>query len=365
MRRVVAATIALLLVLLFVSMPLSSTAQPAQTEVLITAHQFYLKTITIHVGDSVLWSNIDIPDDHTATSDTGLWDSGTIVYGADFERTFGQAGTFPYHCAIHSDMTGTIIVQGIGTPTRTPTSTVTRTPGASATPANRNAYLSFVAKPVPPTATSTSPPTATNTPGPTLTPTPLPPGVYVLPNHSAYLDTIGFFRVVGEVINTTSTSVTFVHVPVDMLDSQGNVIKSSDGSIYLYTLLPGETTCFRAFLIDTPGRASYRFRATDYNLTNAPVPFLTLFNDTAGVEPPNDYRILGEVRNRSGVVVNSVIVSGTVYDPAKIVIDCDWGSSEDDPIGVNRTSRFDIGFSGRASYADAATYKIQADGDFP
>jgi hypothetical protein len=44
------------------------------------------------------------------TSDTGLFDSGTLNVGNTFSFTFTQAGTFTYHCNIHPMMTGAIVV---------------------------------------------------------------------------------------------------------------------------------------------------------------------------------------------------------------------------------------------------------------
>jgi plastocyanin len=68
--------------------------------------------LVVSMGTTVTWTNGDaIP--HTATSDTGVWDSGILGPGQSFSFTFAQAGTFPYHCAIHgaASMSGTIVVQ--------------------------------------------------------------------------------------------------------------------------------------------------------------------------------------------------------------------------------------------------------------
>lgn len=66
--------------------------------------------LTVARGTTVTWKN----DDgivHTATSDTGAWDSGNISAGGTKSVTFNTAGTFPYHCTVHPMMTGTIVVQ--------------------------------------------------------------------------------------------------------------------------------------------------------------------------------------------------------------------------------------------------------------
>jgi plastocyanin len=68
--------------------------------------------LVVSTGTTVTWVNGDgIP--HTSTSDTGVWDSGILSAGQSFSFTFAQAGTYPYHCAIHgvASMSGTIVVQ--------------------------------------------------------------------------------------------------------------------------------------------------------------------------------------------------------------------------------------------------------------
>ena len=62
-------------------------------------------------GQKVTWTNTDgFP--HTVTADNGSFDSGPVAAGTSYARTFKQAGTFAYHCKIHSSMHGTVVVTG-------------------------------------------------------------------------------------------------------------------------------------------------------------------------------------------------------------------------------------------------------------
>jgi plastocyanin len=45
------------------------------------------------------------------SSDSGVFDSGTIQPGGTFSFKFTSAGTFAYHCNIHPYMMATITVQ--------------------------------------------------------------------------------------------------------------------------------------------------------------------------------------------------------------------------------------------------------------
>ena len=129
--------------------------------------------LTIMVGDTVIWTNLDNTT-HTTTSDTGVWNSGNLVKNATFSFTFTQAGIYPYHCNIHLTMKATIIVQD---PTATPTSTVTSTATGTDTPTPTSTDTPTATATDTPTPTHTATATATDTitpGGPTLTDTPTP-----------------------------------------------------------------------------------------------------------------------------------------------------------------------------------------------
>jgi plastocyanin len=101
---------ALGLMLLLLSGP-ANAALAAAPSVTIVDFAFQQPTLTVNVGDTVTWTN-NGSTAHTATSDTGAWDSAAVQNGASFSYQFTSAGTFAYHCTFHSDMHGVIIVQG-------------------------------------------------------------------------------------------------------------------------------------------------------------------------------------------------------------------------------------------------------------
>lgn len=130
-------------------------AQSAPTVVTIQNFAFSPATITVSAGTTVVWSNKDSTD-HTSTSDTGVWDAGDIPPGTSSRGIlFNTPGTYPYHCAIHPNMTGTVIVTGSAP-----------APTATATPPPPTAGSTAVATPDP----TSVPPTSTPLPTPTNTP---------------------------------------------------------------------------------------------------------------------------------------------------------------------------------------------------
>lgn len=67
---------------------------------------------TVAVGDTVTWTNAGTKN-HTTTSDSTFWDSGSLAPGQSFTHVFTTAGTYPYHCTFHVSlgMTGTLVVK--------------------------------------------------------------------------------------------------------------------------------------------------------------------------------------------------------------------------------------------------------------
>ncbi len=65
--------------------------------------------VVIKAGTVVTWVNKD-DTTHTATSNSGVWDTGIIAPGTSSKPvTFSTPGTFPYFCQVHP-MSGEIVV---------------------------------------------------------------------------------------------------------------------------------------------------------------------------------------------------------------------------------------------------------------
>jgi plastocyanin len=93
--------------------PPSSSPPPPQGQsntVSMYNMAFTPATLTVAVNTTVTWTNNDGVA-HTSTSDTGVWDTGSIPAGGSKTTTFATVGTFPYHCSVHPMMTGKIVVQ--------------------------------------------------------------------------------------------------------------------------------------------------------------------------------------------------------------------------------------------------------------
>lgn len=79
--------------------------------VFVAARDSFFQPDTIHVdvGLPVRWTNEGTLN-HTVVSDSALWTSNELAPTWWFEVRFDSGGTYPYHCSLHSGMTGTVVV---------------------------------------------------------------------------------------------------------------------------------------------------------------------------------------------------------------------------------------------------------------
>jgi plastocyanin len=102
----------------------------SDTTVTIADFSFTPASITIHVGDTVTWTNHG-PSAHTATANDGSFNTGVLQKGQSGSHTFNTAGTFSYICSIHPFMHGTVVVLANTTSTNTATTPTSTTPAAT------------------------------------------------------------------------------------------------------------------------------------------------------------------------------------------------------------------------------------------
>ena len=81
----------------------------------IATFQFAPKDIAVTAGSTVTWKNMD-GIEHSVTADAvadgkPAFDTGLFKKGESRALTFSTEGTYPFHCARHASMTGTITVK--------------------------------------------------------------------------------------------------------------------------------------------------------------------------------------------------------------------------------------------------------------
>jgi plastocyanin len=111
--------------------PSTASGAPGRT-VTIVDFSFEPGDLRVPVGTTVAWQNAGAAP-HTVTAGDGSFDSGTIVAGATFSRTFEAPGSFAFACQFHPEMTGTVVVGADASASPGPSSPrPTASPSASA-----------------------------------------------------------------------------------------------------------------------------------------------------------------------------------------------------------------------------------------
>jgi len=87
-----------------------SAAMAARHMVAIDGVTFAPATLTVKVGETVVWVNKD-PFPHTVTSQTGGFDSGAIAPDQSWSYTPTHPGVFSYLCTLHPTMHATLTVE--------------------------------------------------------------------------------------------------------------------------------------------------------------------------------------------------------------------------------------------------------------
>jgi plastocyanin len=87
----------------------SSSNAPTAASVSIKNMEFSPGSVSVTTGATITWMNSDTTI-HTVTADDGSFNSGNISVGATYTRVFSTAGTFAYHCTLHPEMTGKVVV---------------------------------------------------------------------------------------------------------------------------------------------------------------------------------------------------------------------------------------------------------------
>jgi plastocyanin len=106
------AVLSIIALALFLVACAPATQQSAGTQgdqvVSINNFKFNPETVTIKVGQTVLWKNEDQAS-HTVALDDA--ESPELFRGDAWTHTFTKAGTYNYVCGIHPSMHGTVVVE--------------------------------------------------------------------------------------------------------------------------------------------------------------------------------------------------------------------------------------------------------------
>lgn len=82
---------------------------PRYGQVIVQGMAYNPPEIHSRSGEPVLWLFKDGGIPHTVTADNGSFDSGSKI-NDEYRLRFHQPGSYSYHCAIHPEMKGRVII---------------------------------------------------------------------------------------------------------------------------------------------------------------------------------------------------------------------------------------------------------------
>ena len=114
----------------------SQNSSSAPNTVNIQYNAFNPNNLTVQAGTTVNWVNLD-SNVHRVTSDSDVFDSNNLTKDQSYSFTFNQPGSYLYHCTIHPNEVGVIIVTGSSTTNfSTNTSNPQTNPSTPSSPSN-------------------------------------------------------------------------------------------------------------------------------------------------------------------------------------------------------------------------------------
>jgi hypothetical protein len=177
---------------------------------------------------------------------------------------------------------------------------------------------------------------------------------------SSYRNRVGTLRLVGEVVNRSGATVTFVKVIVSYYDAGGALIATDSGYTELDELLPEEMSPFEVLTLDAPtGIAQYETFVEFDRARREPLRGFDVSLGSVRTNSVGSLRITGEVRNNTAVEAEFVRVIAALYDGNGTVIRVDSTYAERDTIPAGGRSPFEVLILDAPDYS---SYRLWVDG---
>jgi hypothetical protein len=162
-------------------------------------------------------------------------------------------------------------------------------------------------------------------------------GVQIL-SHTGYLDSLGYYHVVGEVLNSGDQPLSHVKVTATFYNSSGIVVGTSYTTTTLSILLAGRKSPFDILLFDT----AVSPKVHHYSLASARVQALRILSNSSYVDAIGYRHVVGEIKNIGTVNTTYVKVIATFYNTTGGVIASSFIYSDPDDLNANQTAPFDV-----------------------
>jgi len=181
-------------------------------------------------------------------------------------------------------------------------------------------------------------------------------------SHTGYLDSLGYYHVVGEVQNTGDQAVNFVKITATFYDSSDVVVSTDLAYTMLDVILPNRKSPFEVILWDAVQSSKVdHYSLTVTYSTTSPKPLgLEILSNSSYIDSIGWMHVVGEIKNIETGTANYVKVIATYYDEAGNVVAAAFTYSDPSDIEPGQKAPFEILLSDeRTPYV--VSYKLTAE----
>ncbi len=189
----------------------------------------------------------------------------------------------------------------------------------------------------------------------TTTEAPMPP--LTILSTREWTDSTGSLWLVGEVQNTTASTLQYVKLAITLYDLTGTVTNADYTYASINPLLPGQKSPFRTYLIAGPTDYVTRTISTNVSISSSEPLNLRCVNVTHWVDSYGWPHFAGQVQNDGTAEAKFVQVVLTLYDDDGHIVNCDYGYTSPTTIPAGGVAAFEVYFAGNfAGWSSYALY---------
>jgi hypothetical protein len=163
-------------------------------------------------------------------------------------------------------------------------------------------------------------------------------------SYDSYIDTVGFFHVVGEVQNTGTVALRYVEIIATFYNSSGVVVATDFTFADLSTVHVGEKSPFDILFTDETQipKIDHYSLITDYSTGTPLTPALRMLSNSSYTDTSGFMHIVGEIQNDGVSRATFVEVLATLYDSGGNVVLTDFTFTDPSDIDPGEKAPFDI-----------------------
>jgi hypothetical protein len=181
-------------------------------------------------------------------------------------------------------------------------------------------------------------------------------------SHSTYVDSYGYFHLVGEVENVGKRNTEQNRILVSFFSENGTTYATGSGPCYRQIIAPGEKSPFEIVFLTAPQGDEYRL-ATDCQATDIqPRDGVTFRDVTSSIDSEARYVVTGEIINEGSDTIDDAMIICTCYDTSDRVVAVGLSFADASPIQAAGSSNFTLILDPSVS-ANIAQLSLQSEVD--